>query len=215
MYTDDLVKYFGVDVVRYYVLHEIPYASDGNITYELLIERNNSDLANTIGNLVNRTIGMANKYRQGFVKKVLIEEPFEYNLKDKALETLPKMIKAIDDFKVADALEEVVVLARAANKYIDLAAPWVLFKNEEAQETLDYVLYQLLETIRFVGILLKPFIPQTSKNILKQIGVTDDSFTSLDTFGQYLEQTLGKGEVLFERFDPAKKLEEILKDRNE
>ena len=215
MYTDDLVKYFGVDVVRYYVLHEIPYASDGNITFELVIERNNSDLANTIGNLVNRTIGMANKYRQGQVRKVTMAEPFEYNLKDKALETLPNMVKLIDEFRIADALEEIVILARAANKYIDLAAPWVLFKDEQKQDELDYVLYQLLETIRYVGVLLKPFIPQTSARILNQIGVTDDSFESLATFGQYQEQTLGKGEVLFERFDPVKKLEEILKDRHE
>lgn len=215
MYTDDLVKYFGKDVIRYYVLHEIPYASDGNITYELIIERNNSDLANTIGNLVNRTIGMVNKYRDGHVKKVVMEEPFEYNLKDKALETLPKMMSCIDDFKVADALEKIVVLARAANKYIDLATPWVLFKDPKRQEELDYVLYQLLETIRYVGVLLKPFIPQTSARILKQIGVSNNSFESLETFGSYQEQTLGKGEVLFERYDANKKLEEILADRNE
>ncbi len=215
MYTDDLVKYFGVDVIRYYVLHEIPYASDGNITYELIIERNNSDLANTIGNLVNRTIGMANKYRSGAVKKVDMDEPFEYNLKDKALKTLPNMTKLMDDFRVSDALEEIVVLARAANKYIDLATPWVLFKDPKRQKELDYVLYQLLETIRFVGILLKPFIPNTSKRILEQIGVSDDAFESLNTFGLYPDQTLGKGEVLFERYDANKKLEEILKDRNE
>lgn len=215
MYTDELVKHFSVDVIRYYVLHEIPYASDGNITYELIIERNNSDLANTIGNLVNRTIGMAHKYRQGVVKKVVMDEPFEYNLKDKAEATLPQMIKLMDEFRVADALEEIVVLARAANKYIDLAAPWVLFKDETKQTELDYVLYQLLETIRYVGILLKPFIPQTSARILAQIGVSNDSFESLNVFGQYQEQTLGKGEVLFERYDSTKKLEEILKDQDE
>ncbi len=215
MYTDDLVKYFGVDVIRYYVLHEIPYASDGNITYELIIERNNSDLANTIGNLVNRTIGMAKKYRNGLIKKVMMDEPFEYNLKDKALAVLPSMLKHFDKFKVADALEEIVVLARAANKYIDLATPWVLFKDPDKQDELDYVLYQLLETIRYVGILLKPFIPQTSARILKQIGVSDDSFKSLDIFGQYPEQTLNSGQVLFERYDATKKLEEILSDQNE
>jgi methionyl-tRNA synthetase len=215
MYTDDLVKYFGVDAVRYYVLHEIPFAQDGNITYELMIERNNSDLANTIGNLVNRTIGMARKYREGLIKKVEMDEPFEYNLRDKSLEALPKMEAYMEELKVADALEEIVVLARAANKYIDLAAPWALFKDPEKQETLDYVLYQLLETIRFVGILLKPFIPNTSRRILDLIKVEDDSFESLETFGNIKQSLLETSEVLFERYDMAKKLEEILKDQDE
>lgn len=215
MYTDDLVKYFGVDAVRYYVLHEIPYAQDGNITYELMIERNNSDLANTIGNLVNRTIGMAKKYRDGVVKKVSIKEPFEFNLEDKALEVLPQMDKLMDELKVADALEEVVKLARHANKYIDVAAPWALFKDETKQVELDYVLYQLVETIRFVGVLLKPFIPQTSKKILDLIKVENDDFETLKGFGSFDEVTLETAEVLFERYDLNKKLEEILKDQNE
>ncbi len=215
MYTDDLVKYFGVDAVRYYVLHEIPYAQDGNITFELMIERNNSDLANTIGNLVNRTIGMAKKYRDGVVKRVDMEEPFEFSLKEKALEVLPKMVKLMDELKVADALEEVVQLARHANKYIDVAAPWALFKDEAKQEELDYVLYQLIETIRFVGVLLKPFIPETSTKILNLIKVTDNTFESLDNFTSFDEVTLEPGEVLFERYDMNKKLEEILKDQNE
>jgi len=215
MYTDDLVKYFGVDQVRYYVLHEIPFSADGNITYELLIERSNSDLANTIGNLVNRTIGMAHKYREGFVKKVILDEPFELSLKEKALEVLPVMKKQMDALRVSDALEEVVKLARLANKYIDVSEPWALFKNPDKQEVLNHVLYQLLETIRFVAVLLQPFIPATSLRIAKQIGVEDLSFESLASFGQYKEQTLGKPEVLFERYDLAKKLEEILRDRNE
>jgi methionyl-tRNA synthetase len=215
LYTDDLVKYFGVDPIRYYVLHEIPFAQDGNLTFELIIERNNSDLANTIGNLVNRTIGMAHKYRNGFVKKVMLTEPFELSLKEKALEVRPNMVKLMDELKVADALEEILKLARFANKYIDVSEPWALFKHEEKQEVLDHVLYQLLETIRFVCVLLQPFIPETSTKIAKQIGVIDLSFESLSTFGQYQEQTLGKPEVLFERFDAAKKLEEILKDRGE
>ena len=215
MYTDDLVKYFGVDTVRYYVLHEIPFAQDGNITYELLIERNNSDLANTIGNLVNRTIGMAKKYRQGLVKKVELDEPFEFSLKEKALEALPNIIKYMDELKVADALEEVVILARHANKYIDVAAPWALFKDESKQTELDYVLYQLVETIRFVGTLLKPFIPNTSARILELIKVNNDDFESLSSFGQIEEVTLETSEVLFERYDLDKKLEEILSDRNE
>lgn len=215
MYTDDLVKYFGVDPVRYYVLHEIPFAADGNITYELVIERNNSDLANTIGNLVNRTIGMAHKYREGVIKRVILPEPFELSLAEKALEVLPNMRRSMDQLKVSDALEEVVKLARFANKYIDVSEPWALFKNNEKQEVLDHVLYHLIETIRYVAILLQPFIPNTSKRIANQMGITDLSFESLKTFGQYSAQTLGKAEVLFERYDQAKKLDEILSDQHD
>ncbi|MFA5526610.1 MAG: methionine--tRNA ligase [Acholeplasmataceae bacterium] len=215
MYTDDLVSYFGVDPVRYYVLHEIPFAADGNITYELLIERNNSDLANTIGNLVNRSIGMAHKYREGVIKKVILDEPFELSLREKALEVLPLVRKHFEDLKVSDALEEVVKLARHANKYIDVSEPWVLFKDSTKQDLLDHVLYHLLETIRFVAVLLQPFIPETSKRIASQIGVTDLSFKSIETFGNYKAQTLGKPEVLFERYDINKKLDEILSDQNE
>lgn len=215
MYTDDLVKYFGVDTVRYYVLHEIPFAQDGNITYELLIERNNSDLANTIGNLVNRTIGMAHKYREGLVRKSTIGEPFELNLADKCLELLPNIRKHMDELKVADALEEIVILARHANKYIDVSEPWALFKNPDKMDVLDHVLYQLLETIRFIAVTLQPFIPETAIRIQKQIGIEDMSFESLNNFGNYPEQTLGKAEVLFERYDLNKKLEEILKDQDE
>jgi methionyl-tRNA synthetase len=212
MYTDDLVKYFGVDTLRYYVLHEIPYAQDGNITHELLIERNNTDLANTIGNLVNRTIGMVHKYRDGVVKKVILDEPFELSLKDKALEALPQMTEYMENLKVSDALEEIVKLARFANKYIDVSEPWVLNKDVEKQEVLDHVLYQLLETIRFVGILLQPFIPSTAEKILEQIGCQDRSFETLNTFGKYEAQSLEKPYVLFERYDMNKKIEEILKD---
>lgn len=213
MYTDDIVKYFGVDTLRYYVLHEIPFAQDGNITYELLIERNNTDLANTIGNLVNRTIGMVHKYRNGDVKKVMLDEPFELSLKEKALEALPEMHKYMDELKVSDALEEVVKLARFANKYIDVSEPWVLNKDENKQDVLDHVLYHLLETIRFVGVLLQPFMPETAHKILEQIGSKDSSFESLNDFGKYEAQTLNKPYVLFERFDMNKKIEEILKDQ--
>ena len=215
LYTDDLVNYFGVDPVRYYVLHEIPFAQDGNMTFELLIERNNSDLANTIGNLVNRTIGMAHKYREGVVKRTLLNEPFELSLKEKALEALPLMKALMDELKVSDALVVVVQLARYAYKYIDVSEPWALFKNAEKQDILDHVLYHLLETIRFVAVLLQAFIPETAQKIAKQIGVSDLSFESLETFGHYPTTTLDKPEVLFTRYDLEKKLEEILKDRGE
>ncbi|MBE0701305.1 MAG: methionine--tRNA ligase [Acholeplasmataceae bacterium] len=210
MYADELVSHFCVDTIRYYVLHEIPFAQDGNMTYELIIERNNSDLANTIGNLVNRTIGMVHKYRDGVIKKVQKDEPFELNLKEKALQALPEIRKYMDALKVSDALEEVVKLARLANKYIDVSEPWLLYKDESKQDLLDYVLYQLLETTRFLAVLLQPFTPETSKRIAKQIGVSDLSFESLSVFGNLPEQTLGKAEVLFERYDPVKKLNEIL-----
>jgi methionyl-tRNA synthetase len=215
MYTDDLVRYFGVDPIRYYVLHEIPFASDGNMTYELIIERNNSDLANTIGNLVNRTIGMVHKYRLGQVIKVELEEPFELSLKEKALLALPYMKKHMSTLKVSDALEEILILARFANKYIDVSEPWALFKNPDKQDVLDHVLYHLLETIRYIAILLQPFVPRTAKAIAKQVGIEDLSFESLETFGQYKAQTLGQPTVLFERYDMQKKIEEILKDQHE
>jgi methionyl-tRNA synthetase len=215
MYTDDLVKHFGVDTLRYYVLHEIPYAQDGNITYELLIERNNTDLANTIGNLVNRTIGMVHKYRDGVIDKMILNEPFELSLEEKALEALPEMTKYMESLRVSDALEEVVKLARYANKYIDVSEPWVLNKDESKKDVLTHVLYHLLETIRYVGTLLQPFMPETAEKILEQIGVKEHSFESLEKFGKYEAQTLNKPYVLFERFDMDKKIEEILKDNNE
>ncbi|MFP4177558.1 MAG: methionine--tRNA ligase [Acholeplasmataceae bacterium] len=216
MYTDDLIEYFGVDTVRYYVLHEIPFAQDGNITYELLIERNNTDLANTIGNLVNRTIGMARKYRNGSIKRVILPEPFELSLKDKALAALPVMQRSMDSLRVADALEEVVKLARYANKYIDVSEPWKRSKSDDPkeQEILDHILYHLVETIRFVAILLQPFMPRTAERIKKQIGFDGMGFDSLE-FGLLTDRKLGTPEVLFERYDPDKKLDAIIADQKE
>lgn len=210
VYSDFLIKHFSVDVIRYYVLHEIPYAQDGNLTYELIIERNNSDLANTIGNLVNRTIGMVNKYRNGKIKRIQKDNPFELDLEAHALEMLPKMIKYMDTFHVSDALEEVMILARVANKYIDVSKPWELFKDEARQDELDFVLYNLLETIRFIAVGLKAFLPETSSKIAAQIKTTDLTFDSLKTFGLYNEDEIGTPEVLFERYDMVKKLEEII-----
>jgi len=210
VYVDDLLKHFKVDVIRYYVLHEIPYAQDGNYTHELLIERNNTDLANTIGNLVNRTVGMANKYRDGIVKKVLLEEPFEYSLKDKALKMIPNMREYMNAYKVSDSLEEVLKLARAANKYIDVSKPWELVKDETKQEELDHVLYNLFETIRYVAVGLKPFMPETANKIIEMLNIEDESFESLKTYGLFKEQKLGEVEVLFERFNLNEKIEEII-----
>ena len=205
MYTDFLVKHFSVDVIRYYVLHEIPYAQDGNITYELLIERNNSDLANTIGNLVNRTIGMVHKYRDGHLRKVELTKDFELNLKEEALSALGEMRDLMNVYKVSDALEVVVKLARSANKFIDLVMPWALFKDETKQDELDQVLYTLMETIRFIAVLLQPYIPETAEKIASFIKVSDLSFESLDAFGKLESTDLEKATVLFERYDMDKK----------
>jgi len=215
MYTDDLVKFFSVDIIRYYVLHEIPYAQDGNMTYELIIGVNNSALSNTIGNLVNRTIGMVHKYREGLLNKVILDEPSEINLKNLAEEALPKMKAFMESLKVSDALEVVLDLARYANKYIDVNEPWLLYKDESKQEQLDHVLYHLMETIRYVAVLLQPFMPETAFNIFKQIGDTETSFDSLNVFGVLSERKLEKPFILFERYREEEKLQEILEALNE
>ena len=210
VYVDELLKHFPVDAIRYYLIHEVPYAQDGNYTHELLIERTNTDLTNTIGNLVNRTIGMAKKYRDGLVKKVLIDEPFEFSLKELALKMLPNMQKHMETYHVASALEEVLKLSRAANKYIDVSKPWELFKDENKQKELDYVLYSLLETIRFVAVGLKPFLPKTAEKIIKMLNIEDESFESLSEFGLFKKQTLGDSEILFERYKLEEKIAEII-----
>jgi methionyl-tRNA synthetase len=210
MYTDDLLKHFSVDVIRYYVLHEIPFASDGNMTYEFIIERNNSDLANTIGNLVNRTIGMVFKYREGTFKKVRIPIFEDVSLEHKAISSLDQMKIFMNDLKVSDALEVVVDLARAANKYIDLTEPWKLNGDPTKSEVLDHVLYELLETIRFIGILLQPFLPTTAQNILLQLNVENNTFNTLSQFGQLEGKLLSKPFVLFERYKLEDKMQEIL-----
>ncbi|WP_026400216.1 methionine--tRNA ligase [Acholeplasma equifetale] len=216
IYTDKLVQHFGVDAVRYYVLHEIPYAQDGNLTYELLIERNNSDLANTLGNLVNRTIGMLNKYQEGKVIKSdkvasHIEAFYKENpsLKDISLNLYTKMTKLMDDYRVSDALEELMILARSANKFIDVAEPWNLFK-EGRKEELSYVLYQLVESIRFIAIFLQPFLPQTAKKIFEQLNIDPQGFDKVHEFGLYDKEMIGVAKPLFERYDLNKKMEEIL-----
>lgn len=214
MYTNELVKHFGVDTVRYYCLHEIPYNSDGNMTYELIIERNNSDLANTLGNLVNRTIGMINKYRGGEIKKVILDDEHSVNLRNEAINALQKMKEFMDSYRVADALEVVISLARSANKYIDLMEPWKLNKDETKQTELDNLLYHLIETIRFILVLIYPFLPETSEKISKQINYNDLRFESLAKFGAY-DTKPNQAEVLFERFDLEKKMNEILSEQDE
>ncbi|MBE6980781.1 MAG: methionine--tRNA ligase [Ruminococcaceae bacterium] len=210
IYADDLVEMFGVDAVRYFVLHEMPFAADGIMTYELIIERINSELANILGNLVNRTIAMLGKYFGGVVQAPTAPEALDEELKAVALAMPGKVEAKMNELKVADAIDEVFVLLRRANKYIDETAPWALAKDEAARERLGTVLYNLLESIRMAAISIEPFLPDTSKRILEQIGTENGGLESLTTFGAVKPGTqLGNGEILFARLDMAKKLEEI------
>ncbi len=211
MYVDDLLKHFSKDTIRYYVLHEIPYAQDGNMTYELIIERNNGDLANTLGNLVNRTLGMINKYNKGIIYQATTKKEYDINLREEAINVLPKMRLKMADYKVGDALEEIMKLLRLANKFIDLAEPWNLNKNQETTE-LNGVLYELIETIRIAATLLRPFLPDTAEKIFKQLNIDVSDFGSTKEFGHYPNNHKpNEAFVLFERYDLVKKMEEILK----
>jgi len=210
MYVDDLLSHFKKDVIRYYVLHEIPFAQDGNMTYELIIERNNSDLANTIGNLVNRSIGMALKYREGHIKYEPATLEASKELKTKTLQALPQIQKHMDHLKVSDALEVVVELSRQANKYIDLTEPFKIFKENSQSNVIDEILSHLIIVSRFIGTLLQPFIPETASHILSQIQAEAFNFESLEMFDLKKDLNLEKPTVLFERFDMEKKLEEII-----
>lgn len=215
-YTDDVLKHFHKDTFRYYVLHEIPYASDGNLTYELLIERNNTDLANTLGNLVNRTIGMINRYRDGIVHKAFTKGSYEIDLRKECESLLDNVRNKMDDYRVADALEEVMKVLRHANKFIDLTEPWNLRKDEDKQDELTGVLYELVETIRITATILQAFLPDTALRIFEQINTDIISFESTRTFGQYKDQTKpNQPQVLFERFDLEKKMQEILEGNHD
>lgn len=214
IYADDLVNIFGVDAVRYYVLHEIPYDNDGSITWDLLVERINTDLANILGNLVNRTIAMCNKYFDGVVTNPHVSEPVDQELIDIALAMPPKFTKLMNEFKVAKAIDEIYVLLRRTNKYIDDTMPWALAKDETKQDRLATVLYNLIEAIRFAAVTLDPIIPGTSKKILDMINTDQRDLMKLDTFGSYKEGTkvTDAPEVLFARLDPKeveKKIEAL------
>ena len=214
IYADDLVDLFGVDAVRYYLLHEIPYDNDGSITWDLLVERINSDLANILGNLVNRTIAMCNKYFDGVVTNTNVCEPVDDELKSIALAMPGKTIKLENEFKLAKALDEIYVLLRRTNKYIDDTMPWALAKDETKKDRLATVLYNLVEAIRFSAIALEPFIPGTSKKILDMINTDERDMMKLDTFGSYKSGTkvTDHPEVLFARLDPkevAKQVEKL------
>ena len=204
IYADDLVDIFGVDAVRYYVLREIPFDNDGSITWDLLIERINSDLANILGNLVNRTIAMSNKYFNGVVSNPGVKEEIDDELIKVALEMPKKVIEKMDKFKSSDALDAIFTLLRRTNKYIDETMPWALAKEESKRERLATVLYNLIESIRFSAVALIPFMPSTANKILDQINTDQRNLLDLNKFGLYQEGTkvIEKPEMLFARLDP-------------
>lgn len=210
IYADDLVNLLGVDPVRYYLLSEMPYAQDGSITYETIIERYNSDLANTLGNLVKRTIDMTTKYFNGEILPPVEPSELDEDLKSTALNTVSKVDKLMDTFRVSDALNEILNLARRSNKYIDETTPWVLAKSEENRSRLATVLYNLLESIRYIAILIQPFMPDTSKAILEQLNTNVTDYDSLENFGGLqVGGSVNKSVTLFQRIDTEKMLSEI------
>ncbi|MBR2533198.1 MAG: methionine--tRNA ligase subunit beta, partial [Erysipelotrichaceae bacterium] len=210
IYADDLVKFFGVDAVRYYVLHEMPFAQDGTITWELMVERINSDLANVFGNLVNRTVAMTNKYFGGQLNKEFVNDPLDDGLKEFALHTVKTVDGKMDELKVGDSLEAILELFRRCNKYIDETAPWLLAKDETNKARLNTVLYNLLEGIRIGTVLLSSFMPETAAKVYEQINTEQTSYDSLMEFGAYeCNRVTDKPEPLFARLDPEKIMEEV------
>ena len=211
MYADDLADLFGVDAVRYFVLHEMPFENDGVITWDLLIERLNADLANTLGNLVNRTAAMSNKYFGGEVRRTGAAEPVDEELKAVATGAAEKVTALMDQLRVADALTEVFAVFRRCNKYIDETAPWVLAKDPEKSNRLAEVLYNLTESITIGANLLKPFLPETAERTLAQLGAAPRELDQLGTFGLYPSgsHVIEKPEILFARLDPKVTMEKI------
>ncbi len=209
LYADELVDFFGVDAVRYFVLHEMPFENDGVITWDLLVERINSDLANTLGNLVNRTISMSNKYFDGVVTDTKAAEAVDEDLKKVATETVGKVEKKMADLRVADAITEIFNLFKRCNKYIDETTPWILAKDEATKPRLATVLYNLVESINIGATLLKSFMPDTAEKIFAQLNTKEIPFDELNTFGHYVSGTkvTETPEILFARLD----IEEVMK----
>ena len=203
IYADDLVKLFGVDAVRYFVLHEMPFDNDGVITWELMVERTNSDLANTLGNLVNRTVSMTNKYFGGVVRKTGEEEPVDAELKEVVTGAVEKVTAKMDELRVADAISEIFAVFKRCNKYIDETMPWALAKDEAKQARLSEVLYNLTDAITVGASLLKSFLPETADRIAAQLGTTLRSMEECGTFGLTPDGTrvTEKPEILFARLD--------------
>ena len=211
IYADDLVDFFGVDAVRYFVLHEMPFENDGVITWELMVERLNSDLANTLGNLVNRTISMSNKYFDGVVTKTGVEEDVDADLKAVVTGTKAKVAAKMEDLRVADSITEIFNLFKRCNKYIDETMPWALAKDEAKKDRLAEVLYNLVESITIGASLLESFMPETTEKILEQLHGEKRSYEELDQFGLYPSgnKVTDKPEILFQRLDLKEILEKV------
>ena len=211
IYADDLVDFFGVDAVRYFVLHEMPFENDGVITWELMVERLNSDLANTLGNLVNRTISMSNKYFGGVVTKTGVEEDVDADLKAVVTGTKAKVAAKMEDLRVADSITEIFNLFKRCNKYIDETMPWALAKDEVKKDRLAEVLYNLVESITIGASLLESFMPETTEKILAQLNGEKRSYEELDQFGLYPSgnKVTDKPEILFQRLDLKEILEKV------
>ena len=211
LYADQLVDFFGVDAVRYFVLHEMPFENDGVITWELMVERLNSELANTLGNLVNRTISMSNKYFGGVVKSTGVTEPVDQELKAVVQGTKEKVAAKMEDLRVADAITEIFTLFKRCNKYIDETMPWVLAKDEEKKDRLAEVLYNLVEGICVGAALLESFMPTTTEKILAQLNAPKRSYEELDFFGLYPSgnKVTEKPEILFARLDVKEVMEKV------
>ena len=211
LYADQLVDFFGVDAVRYFVLHEMPFENDGVITWELMVERLNSELANTLGNLVNRTISMSNKYFGGEVKNTNVCEPVDEELKAVVLGTKAKVAAKMEELRVADAITEIFTLFKRCNKYIDETMPWALAKDEDKKDRLATVLYNLVEGICIGASLLESFMPETTGKILTQLNAPKREYEELETFGLYPSgnKVTEKPEILFARLDVKEVLEKV------
>ncbi len=211
LYADDLVDFFGVDAVRFFVLHEMPFENDGVITWELMVERMNSELANTLGNLVNRTISMSNKYFGGVVNNTGVCEEVDDNLKSTILEEVNKVSEKMDKLRVADAITEIFNIFKRCNKYIDETMPWALAKDETKQARLETVLYNLVEGITIGASLLEAFMPETSEKILKQLNATKRELSDMTEFGKYPSgnKVTDKPEILFARLDVNEVMEKV------
>ena len=211
LYADDLVDFFGVDAVRYFVLHEMPFENDGVISWELMVERLNSELANTLGNLVNRTISMSNKYFDGVVTNTGVTADVDEDLKATVLGTLAKVNEKMDQLRVADALTEIFALFKRCNKYIDETMPWALAKDKAQQDRLATVLYNLVESISYGAALLEPFMPSTSRKILEQLNAKPRTIEEMEQFGLYESGTkvTDQPQILFARMDIKEVLEKV------
>ena len=211
LYADDLVDFFGVDAVRYFVLHEMPFENDGVISWELMVERLNSELANTLGNLVNRTISMSNKYFDGVVTNTGVTADVDEDLKATVLGTLKKVNEKMDQLRVADALTEIFALFKRCNKYIDETMPWALAKDKAQQDRLATVLYNLVESISYGAALLEPFMPSTSRKILEQLNAKPRTIEEMEQFGLYESGTkvTDQPQILFARMDIKEVMEKV------